>query len=135
MDPAFDPTLESRAVMKSNAVALVSRADHGRAQLARYLRDGGFEVFECEELSIASRFFGIVVVDDPDPAALTRSHVQAWIKLTRPPRVVVVTAKPASWKALALAHGDHVFVIAAPAFGWDIVDALRAGPAEAPRRA
>jgi len=121
--------------VKPNAVALVSRPDKARVQIAKYLRDGGFEVFECEELSIASRFFGIVVVDDPDPAALTRTHVQAWIKLTRPPRVVVVSSKPASWKALALAHSDHVFVIAAPAFGWDIVDALRAGPADAPRRA
>jgi len=118
-----------------NAVALVSRPDKARGQIAKYLRDGGFDVFECEELSIASRFFGIVVVDDPDPAGLTREQVQAWSKLTRPPRVVVVSSKPASWKALVLAHSDQVFVIAAPAFGWDIVDALRAGPADAPRRA
>lgn len=121
--------------MKPNAVALVSHPDKARVQIAKYLRDGGFEVFECEELSIASRFFGIVVVDDPDPSALTRSQVQTWIKVTRPPRVVVVSSKPASWKPLVLAHGDHVFVIAAPAFGWDIVDALRAGPVDAPRRA
>lgn len=119
--------------MKPNVVALVSCADKTRGQIAKYLRDGGFEVFECEELSIASRFFGVVVVDDPE--ATTRLHVQSWIKLTRPPRVIVVSSKPASWKALSLAHADHVFVIAAPAFGWDIVDALRAGPAQAPRRA
>lgn len=119
--------------MKANSVALVSRPDRARVQIAKYLRDVGYEVFECEELSIAGRFFGIVVVDDPE--AMTRTHVQAWIKLARAPRVIVVSSKPASWKALALAHGDHVFVIAAPAFGWDIVDALRAGRAEAPRGA
>jgi hypothetical protein len=78
--------------VKPHVVALVARADKTRSQIAKYLGDGGFEVFECEELSIASRFFGIVVVDDSE--AETRAHVQAWIKLTRPPRVVVVSAKP-----------------------------------------
>lgn len=116
--------------MKPNTVALVSQPDTARAQIAKYLRDGGFDVFECEELSIARRFFGIVVVDDLDRAALARARVQTWIKLKRPPRVIVVSSKPASWKELA--HSDHVVVIAAPAFGWDIVDALRAGPTDTP---
>lgn len=115
-------------------MALVSRADKARIEIAKYLREVGFEVFECEELSIVSRFSGIVLIDGPDPGAVTRAHVQAWIKLTRPPRVIVVSSQPATWKALSLAHSDHVFVLPAPAFGWDIVDALRASPAEAPRR-
>jgi hypothetical protein len=121
--------------MKPNAIALVSRANKAREEIATYLRGVGFDVFECEALTIASRFSGVVVIEEPPPVAATRAHVQAWIKLSRPPRVIVVSSKPATWKALSLAHSDHVFVIPAPAFGWDIVDALRAGPAEAPRRA
>jgi len=119
--------------MKQNAVALVSRADKARVQITRYLRNSGYEVFECEELSIPGRFAGVVVVDDQE-SDLARSRVQSWMKLPMPPRVVVISSKPAGWKALSLAHNDHVFVLAGPAFGWEIVDVLRMAPPEPPRR-
>jgi hypothetical protein len=52
--------------------------------------------------------------------------VRSWIKLTRAPRVVVVTSRPAALRELLLAHTARLAVLAAPAFGWDVVDALRA---------
>lgn len=116
-------------------VALVARADRSRLQIAKALRDGGYEVFECEELAIASRFFGVVVIDDRDAGDVIRMQVQAWIKGPKRPRVVVISSKPAAWKTVALAHSDHLFVLAAPSFSWEILDVLRAGPPEFPRQA
>lgn len=118
--------------MKPNAVALVARADKPRAQIAKYLRDGGYEVFECEDLVIASQFVGVVIVDDAEVSEPTRARVQAWLGLARCPRVVVISSKPSSWKALSMAHSDDVYVLAAPSFGWEIVDALRATPPTLP---
>jgi hypothetical protein len=122
--------------MIAKHVALVARADRVRTQISKYLVAGGYDVFECEELAIPGRFVRVVLVDEPDgPVELVRARVQAWIKLARPPRVVVISSKPALWKPLALAHSDELFVLAAPAFGWEIVDALRATSPEAPRGA
>ena len=121
--------------MKPRGVALVAPADKARSQIAKYLRDGGYEVMECEELAIATRFVAVVIVDDPDDGEVTRTRVQSWIKPTRPIRVVVISAKPAAWRPLSLALGDPLIVLAAPAFGWEIVDALRAAPPELPGRA
>ncbi len=42
----------------------VARATRSRGQIAKYLRDGGYDVFECEELANATRFVGVVLVDD-----------------------------------------------------------------------
>jgi hypothetical protein len=121
--------------MKPNAVALVARADKSRLRIAKALRDGGYDVFECEELSIASRFVGVVAIDDQDTGDAVRAQVQAWHKVSPRPRVVVISVKPTAWKALALAHGDCLVVLAAPAFSWEIVDALRAPPPGLPDRA
>lgn len=121
--------------MKANAVALVARANKSRIQIARALHDGGYEVVECEELSIATRFVGVVVVDDQDAGDAVRTQVQAWLKASKRPRVVVISAKPAAWRAVSLAHSDCLFVLAAPSFSWEILDALRATPPESPRRA
>lgn len=118
--------------MKPNTVALVASADKSRAQIAKYLRDGGYEVFECEELAIANQFVGVVIVDDAEASEPTRARVQAWLKHTKSPRVVVISSKPSGWKALSMAHSDDVYVLAAPAFGWEIVDALRATPPTLP---
>ena len=118
--------------MKMNTVALVSRADKSRTQIAKYLRDGGYEVFECIDLAIASQFVGVVIVDDTEASEATRLRVQSWLRLPKSPRVVVISSKPSGWKALSMAHSDDIYVLAAPAFGWEIVDALRATPPTLP---
>jgi vacuolar-type H+-ATPase subunit F/Vma7 len=117
--------------MKPNAVALVARADKSRNQIAKYLRDGGYEVFECEDLSIVDHFVGVVVVD-AEASESARTRVQAWLRGAKSPRVVVISSKPSAWKALSMAHSDDVYVLVAPAFGWEIVDALRATPPTLP---
>lgn len=114
--------------MKAKSVALVAHADKSRAQIAKYLRDGGYEVFECEDLAIATQFMGVVIVDEGDASESTRVRVQSWLRHAKSPRVVVISSKPSGWKALSMAHSDDVYVLAAPAFGWEIVDALRATP-------
>lgn len=116
---------------KANTVALVAQADRSRDQLAKYMRDGGYEVFECDELTVATRFVGVVIVD-ADGNEPTRERVEGWLRGATPPRVVVISSRPSGWKALAIAHSDDLFVLAAPAFGWEIVDALRATPATLP---
>jgi hypothetical protein len=118
--------------MKPSTIALVARADKSRSQIAKYLRDGGYEVFECEDLTIANQFVGVVIIDDGDASEPTRARVQEWLDHPKSPRVVVISSKPSAWKALSMAHSDDVYVLAAPAFGWDIVDALRATPPTLP---
>lgn len=113
--------------MKPNTVALVARADKSRTLIAKYLRDGGYEVFECDELAIAGQFVGVVIVD-ADANESMRTRVQAWLRAAKSPRVVVISSKPSGWRALSMAHSDDVYVLAAPSFGWEILDALRAPP-------
>jgi hypothetical protein len=113
--------------MKPNAVALVARADKSRTQIAKYLRDGGYEVFECEELAMPTHFVRVVIVD-AEASESVRARVQSWLRGAKSPRVVVISSKPSGWKALSMAHSDDVYVLAAPSFGWEIVDALRATP-------
>lgn len=117
--------------MKRNAVALVARADKSRGQLARYLRDGGYDVFECDELAIATHFVGVVLIDDESTECM--NHVKSWLRRSKALRVVVISSKPSSWKTLQLAHSDQLYVFAAPAFSWEVVDVLRATPPTLPR--
>jgi hypothetical protein len=106
-------------------VALVARDGASRDQISKYLRDTGYQVFECEGLSIPSRSAGIVIVDDHASGEIARPQVESWLRVPRIPRIVVVSARPAGWKTLARTHSACLFVLPAPAFGWEIVDALR----------
>jgi hypothetical protein len=121
--------------MSRKPIALVVRAGKSRDQITKYLRDAGYQVFECEELSIPTRFAGIVIVDDQATGDDAHPQVQSWLRVPRIPRVVVVSSKPAGWRTLVLAHSTCLSVLAAPAFGWEIVDALRGSPPESPRLA
>jgi hypothetical protein len=114
--------------MKPNTVALVAHSEKSRTQIAKYLRDGGYDVFECDDVATAKPFLGVVIVDEADSTEQTRACVQSWLELASSPRVVVISSKPTGWKALALAYSDDLYVLAAPAFGWEIVEALRPSP-------
>ncbi|MBL9018961.1 MAG: hypothetical protein JNL83_32540 [Myxococcales bacterium] len=111
--------------MKPNAVALVAPPDASRGQIARYLRERGYDVFECDDLAISGQFESVVMVD-LEASDAARARVQAWLRGTTAPRVVVVSSRPSAWKALSMARSDDLYVLAAPAFEWEIVDALRA---------
>ena len=111
-------------------VALVSHDATTRRMLAGYLETAGFEVEECTELALPAAYAAVVMVapDDTAPEAL-EAQVRSWIKVGKMLRVVVVTSKPAALRPLLLAHASRLSVLAAPAFGWHVVDALRAGGA------
>lgn len=119
---------EQGVVTRPLAVALVAPATSARQKIAQYLRDRAYDVFECDELAIARRFMAVVLLDTPDGGATAVARVRAWIASTTALYVVVVTAKPTGWATLAQTSGDHLAVLAAPAFAWEIVDALRTAP-------
>lgn len=114
--------------MKARSVALVGRPGPARLQLASYLRAGGFDVRECRDTTIPRTADGVVVVDEKGAAASLRKRVQAWLAEVAQRRVVVVSTRPAAWKELVAAHAARLVVLAAPVFGWVIVDALRPRP-------
>lgn len=117
-------------------VALVSPAGEARSALAGYLRNAGFDIHECDELGVPSSFGALVVVNPQDAGSDDLlSSVRSWIKLTKTQRVVVVTSKPTAFKELLAIHGERLRVLPAPAFGWDLVDALRASEPTRPRGA
>jgi DNA-binding response OmpR family regulator len=116
-------------------VALVSADDETRTVLAAYLRDAGFEVHACDELAVPSAFKALVLINDPDMAIeVVIARVRTWLKGTKA-RVIVVTSRPSALKELLVIHEDRLRVLAAPAFGWDLVDALRATEPLKPRGA
>jgi hypothetical protein len=117
--------------MKRGLLALVARAGKPRAEVARHLREDGYDVFECEELAIATRFVGVVIIEDASNDSM-RTHIQSWLRTGRSPRAVVITPKPAGWKSLSLVHPGRLYVLAAPAFSWEIADALTATPPRVP---
>jgi hypothetical protein len=109
-------------------VALVATEETTRSALADYLSAAGFEVHAYDELSVPSSFDALVLIGDHDSSSDSiAAVVRSWIKLTKAPTVVVVTSKPKALAALVEAHRERLQVLPAPAFGWDVVDTLRAG--------
>lgn len=121
--------------MTRKRVALLSSDAAVRRTLRDYLVSVGFEVDERAELAVATSYSGVVSVDDAIGDAL-KVQIRSWIKATKSLRVVVVTSKPAALRELLVACGTRLVVLAAPAFGWDVADALRAlDPGPLPRGA
>ncbi len=99
-------------------VALVAPAGASRTALAEYLRNAGFDVDECTQLAAPAGYGALVVIDD--------RLVPGLIKATRHQRIVVVSSKPTALKDVAAGAGERLRILPAPAFGWDVVDTLRA---------
>ena len=117
-------------------VALISVAGETRTALAGYLKSAGFDVHECDELSVASGFGALVVLSPYDTSSdALVAEVVSWIKLTKTQRIVVVTSKPTALRDLVLSHGERLYVLPAPVFGWDLVDVLRSTEPTRPRSA
>jgi glycerophosphoryl diester phosphodiesterase len=116
----------------SSRVAIVASTSDNRSTAAAYLKSAGFDVHVYVELAVPSSFDGLVLLDDDDRVV---AQVRSWIKASRSLRVIVVTAKPAALRELAATHPARLAVLAAPVFGWQLVDALRAKPESGPRGA
>ncbi len=115
-------------------VALVSIVDRARTSLAEYLRNAGFDVHVCEELAIASSFAAVILLGHEMTAEQLRVKVRSWLK-GKPQTIVVVTARPSALELLRTGHPGRLVVFPPPVFGWDVVDALRAGHPSRPRSA
>ncbi|TMQ14277.1 MAG: hypothetical protein E6J90_02245 [Deltaproteobacteria bacterium] len=116
-------------------VGLVAVADGSRSALAEYLRSAGFDVVECDELAVPSSFGALVWrADDTDGAELV-ARVRSWLRLARHQRIIVVTSRPAALRDVVAAHGERLFALPAPVFGWELVEALRATQGPKPRGA
>src|SRR5262245_17166965 len=126
---------DPRKPAKGRRVALVSIADRHRTDLAAYLRGVGFDVHEYDQLDIPGSFDALVVLTDDGRGADIVARVRPWMKPNKQQRVVIVTSQPAALRDLVAVHGDRLSVLPAPAFGWELVDALRLPPAEGPRGA
>jgi hypothetical protein len=109
-------------------VALISVAGAHRTQVAAYLTGAGFDVHEYDQLDIPRSFHALVVLADEAAGGDIVACVRSWMKPTKHQRIVIVTSQPAALRNLVAVHGDRLFVLAAPAFGWELVDALRWRP-------
>jgi hypothetical protein len=107
-------------------IALVADAGETRSALATYLTDAGFNVYQCEELTMPSGFAALVLVGGRDDSGdSVTAIVRSWMRVAKSQRVVVVTSKPKALTGLVASYSDRLRVLPAPAFGWDLVDALR----------
>jgi hypothetical protein len=114
-------------------IALVSEAGDSRTALADYLVSVGFDVHQYDELAMPSAFAALVLVGRREESSDSLvATVRSWIKLTKTQRLVVVTSKPKALAGLLASYSERLRVLPAPAFGWDVVDALRSSPSPAP---
>ena len=114
-------------------VALVSIDDEARSTLGSYLKNAGFDVHEYAELVLPSSFGALVLIGQHESSELLVAHVRSWLKLAKTQRVIVVTSRPTALKDLVVSHGERLYVLAAPIFAWEVVDALRAANPTRPR--
>jgi hypothetical protein len=115
-------------------VALVAPDDEQRIALARYLAGAAFAVHACDELVMAGAFDAVLWLAADLAHDLVR-RARSWLRTNPPRRVVVVTARPAALRDLVACHPERLFVLPAPTFGWELVDALRATTPPRPRGA
>lgn len=112
--------------MSRRRIALVAEANETRGALATYLKSAGFDVHQCEELTMPSAFTALVLVGPHDESSESLTAiVRSWMRISKLQRVVVVTSKPKALTGLVASYSERLRVLPAPAFGWDLVDALR----------
>jgi hypothetical protein len=105
-------------------VVLVAPDDDVSRALAAYLQKAGFGV---ERARSAGRCTAVVrVVAEGTSRSALEAAVRAHLAAQQPHTIIVVTPQPAALEALARRYRGRLHVLPAPAFGWDIVDALRA---------
>jgi hypothetical protein len=123
-------------VVTKRRIALVAEAGDSRSALADYLISAGFDVHQYDELAMPSAFTALVLIGRREESSdSVVETVRSWIKLTKTQRLVVVTSKPKALAGLIASYSERLRVLPAPAFGWDVVDALRSSASPAPKGA
>lgn len=108
-------------------IALVGPDEPGRRDLARYLESSGFVVFLVEpppRPSETSRALVWLTERDDNPAD-SADTIASWLDAMPSRRAIVVTWRPAAFRAACEEHEGRLAVLVAPVFGWQISDALR----------
>jgi hypothetical protein len=105
-------------------VALVSSEPHD--ELQRYLEDVGFSVRGFRTPLGAPREGTLVWLAEraTDDRSIIDT-VRVWLGAKPRLRAIVVTERPARLKQAAEDARGRVLLLAAPVFGWQLVDALR----------
>jgi hypothetical protein len=107
-----------------SVVALASTQPH--QELVRYLEDVGFEVRAVRTPLGAPREGTLVWLTDRagDDRAVVDT-VRIWLGEKAQLRVILVTDRPVRLKEAGDDARGRVLLLAAPVFGWQLVDALR----------
>jgi hypothetical protein len=107
-----------------SVVALASTEPHD--ELVRYLEDLGFEVRPVGTPRDAPREGTLVwITDRADDDRSVIDTVRVWLGAKTKLRAIIVTDRPVRLKAASDAQRGRVLLLAAPVFGWQLVDALR----------
>lgn len=117
----------SGRVSSTSIIALVGPDGAGRRDLARYLEASGFDVSLVEPpppASAASLAMVWLTERDDNPID-SADTIASWLDAVPARRAIVVTWRPAAFRAAFEAHDDRLAVLVAPVFGWQISDALR----------
>jgi hypothetical protein len=107
-----------------SVVALASTEPHG--ELVRYLEDVGFEVRAVRTPLGAPREGTLVWLTDAstDDRSVIDT-VRLWLGAKPKLRAIIVTDRPVRLKEAGEDARGRVVLIAAPVFGWQLVDAIR----------
>ena len=110
----------------SDVVALVS--SRPVVELGRYLEDLGFDVVFVRLPARARRTGTLVWLAERDvDERVLVDAVGSWLGALPKLRAIVVTEHPARLRGTFAQRATRVRVLAAPVFGWQLVDALRGG--------
>jgi hypothetical protein len=103
-------------------VTLVASNTQSRAAVSRYLQRSGFHV---RRPRVSDDQCTMVWLTEHDgDFSQVADAVEAWLAEANLRCAIVVTMRPAAFRHLVERDGQRVVVLPAPAFGWQIVDAL-----------
>ena len=115
-------------------IALVAPIDDATTALSGYLSDAGFEVHEQWKAAAPRTFDAVILIDARgDSREALHTEVRSWIESTKSRAIVVVTPKPIMLADLVSTYGPRLCVLPAPAFGWELVDRIRAAASRSAR--
>lgn len=107
-----------------SVVALASTEAHDK--LVRYLEDVGFDVRAVRDPLGAPREGTLVwLTDRANDERSVIDTVRLWLGAKAKLRAIIVTDRPVRLKQASDDARGRVLLLAAPVFGWQLVDALR----------
>jgi hypothetical protein len=112
----------ARGRVSFRLVTLVAPNDRSRTAVARYLERSGFQVRRPRVSDTACTM--VWLTDHDGDLSEAADAITAWLEENGSRHAVVVTPRPVAFRVLREAHRRRLVILPAPAFGWQIVDAL-----------